>query len=292
MTTKAVAPQAKQVHIPMTQEPTGAAALMVIINKFAADPTLDVAKLESLLAVKDRWDREEARKAFVVALNNFKANPPSVGKNKHVHFDTQKGSTDYRHATLDNVSTLIGDALAVHGLSHRWDTTQSADGKIMVTCIVTHTGGHSERVSLMAPADTSGSKNSIQAIASTVTYLERYTLLAATGVAVIDQDNDGKGDTAPIAGPEDEPAPAHIPAEVVQDPVKFVPASVTKKGKQFVINGPLAEDRYLTLDEPQAVIARDAAKANREIKLLYTLRDGARWVDGLALVEAASGDEF
>ncbi len=287
MTTKAVAPQAKQVHIPMTQEPTGAAALMVIINKFAADPTLDVAKLESLLAVKDRWDREEARKAFVVALNNFKANPPSVGKNKHVHFDTQKGSTDYRHATLDNVSTLIGDALAVHGLSHRWDTTQSADGKIMVTCIVTHTGGHSERVSLMAPADTSGSKNSIQAIASTVTYLERYTLLAATGVAVIDQDNDGKGDTAPIPGPEDEPEPtdpAHIPAEIVNNPAEFKPSSVTKKGAKFIISD--GDTKYVTGNEKLAVAARDAAKSGAMVNASYTLRGGERWIDDLSLAQA------
>ena len=52
--------------------------------------------------------------------------------------------------------------------------------------------GHSEETTLKAPPDTSGSKNSIQAIGSTVTYLERYTLLAATGMAAAGMDNDGR----------------------------------------------------------------------------------------------------
>ena len=51
--------------------------------------------------------------------------------------------------------------------------------------------GHSESVTLSAPPDDSGKKNNIQQIASTVTYLERYTLLAATGTAVKEQDDDG-----------------------------------------------------------------------------------------------------
>ena len=44
---------------------------------------------------------------------------------------------------------------------------------------------------MSASADTSGSKNSIQAIGSTVSYLERYTLYAILGLASADQDDDG-----------------------------------------------------------------------------------------------------
>jgi ERF superfamily len=62
-----------------------------------------------------------------------------------------------------------------------------------VTCILTHQMGHSEETTLAGAPDNSGSKNSIQAIGSTVTYLERYTLLAATGLAAANGDNDGQG---------------------------------------------------------------------------------------------------
>src|SRR5258708_10458648 len=64
-------------------------------------------------------------------------------------------------------------------------------GTIRVPCTLTHAQGHSESVSMSAQPDTSGSKNSIQAIGSTTSYLQRYTLFAATGLAPKDADTDG-----------------------------------------------------------------------------------------------------
>jgi hypothetical protein len=46
-------------------------------------------------------------------------------------------------------------------------------------------------VTMSAPPDTSGAKNVIQAKASTVTYLRRYTLLGAVGMAAGMPDSDG-----------------------------------------------------------------------------------------------------
>jgi hypothetical protein len=62
---------------------------------------------------------------------------------------------------------------------------------VKVTCKLTHKQGHSEEVTLEAPLDTSGGKNNIQAMGSSVSYLERYTLLAITGLATKEQDDDG-----------------------------------------------------------------------------------------------------
>jgi len=77
------------------------------------------------------------------------------------------------------------------GLSHSWRMDQ--DDGIKVTCCVTHEMGHQECTSLKGAPDTSGSKNSIQAIGSTVKYLERYTLYAILGLASKEQDDDGNG---------------------------------------------------------------------------------------------------
>lgn len=171
--------------------PADNAALMQIISRAAADSSYDVGKLQALLNVKQQWDAEEARKAFVVALNAFKANPPEVLKDKAVSYGAGN-KTAYKHAGLDRASEIIGAALAQHGISHRWDVEQN-ENKIRVTCILTHTMGHSERVTMEATPDTSGSKNSIQAIGSTVSYLQRYTLFAASGVAPKNVDDDGRG---------------------------------------------------------------------------------------------------
>jgi hypothetical protein len=173
----------------VTVIPAQAITPMAMIQ-MAVQQGADIDKLRQLMDLQERWEKNEARKAFVAALNAFKANPPELSKNKHVMFETQKGRTEYDHATLDNVSLNIGRALSQHGLSHRWDVEQKEGGIIRVTCVLTHCQGHSERVPMEGMPDISGGKNSIQGIGSTVTYLQRYTLLAATGK---DQDDDGEG---------------------------------------------------------------------------------------------------
>jgi hypothetical protein len=59
-------------------------------------------------------------------------------------------------------------------------------------------------VTMQAGKDESGKKNAIQQVASTNTYLQRYTFLAITGLATKGQDDDGaafdKGDGDDEAG--------------------------------------------------------------------------------------------
>ncbi|MEO8718355.1 MAG: ERF family protein [Burkholderiales bacterium] len=183
-----------ETNVPAVQPMAPAAAEMNPrgLLQLAVQQGADLDKLERLMALQERWEATEARKAFVVALAAFKSNPPALSKNKRVEFETGRGKTAYEHATLDHVSDAIGAGLTRHGLSHRWEVEQ-LEGQIRVSCLLQHVLGHSERVSMQAPADQSGSKNSIQALGSTVTYLQRYTLLAATGMAAKGQDNDGGG---------------------------------------------------------------------------------------------------
>lgn len=170
-------------EIQKTESPLMTAAALV-----QKDGNMDVAKLKELLDVQERWEANQAKKAYVLAMSEFKVNPPEIVKDKTVTY----GTTSYNHATLSNVTTCINKALSNHGLTASWVTSQD-NGTVKVTCKITHIMGHSEETSLAAPPDATGSKNAIQAIGSTVTYLQRYTLLALTGLATYDQDDDGKG---------------------------------------------------------------------------------------------------
>lgn len=160
----------------------------------AVEKGADLDQLQKLMDLQERWEANEARKAFVRALSTFKAEPPTVTKNKRAGFDSRKTGerTEYDYATLAQVAEAVAPALSRFGLSHRWSVVQDEAG-IAVTCTLTHEDGHSESVTMRGPADNSGSKNSIQAIASTTTYLQRYTLLAITGLAAADMDDDGGG---------------------------------------------------------------------------------------------------
>lgn len=164
--------------------------LMLAANLVQKDGNMDVEKLSKLLEVQERYDATQAKKAYTEAMSAFKENPPEISKDRHVHYKTQKGEMNYNHATLSNVTTCINKALSEHGLTASWLTSQD-NSLITVTCKITHIMGHSEETSLSAPPDVTGSKNAIQAIGSTVTYLQRYTVLALTGLATSDQDDDG-----------------------------------------------------------------------------------------------------
>lgn len=156
---------------------------------YAMQSGASMADLKSLMDLKERYEANEARKAYVDAMAKFKLNPPTILKDKEVAFS----GTRYSHATLGAVTQAVAAGLAQHGFSHRWDATQEG-GQITVSCIITHRLGHSENISMTAKPDDSGKKNAIQQVASTISYLQRYTLMAATGVAAMDEsDDDGRG---------------------------------------------------------------------------------------------------
>jgi len=153
----------------------------------------DIESLKEMMALQKEHDAYQAKKAYTKAMAAFKANPPTIIKDKKVGFKSKKpgaGSTNYSHATLGNVAKQIGKAMGTHGLSASWPLNQTEKG-ITVTCTITHELGHSESTSLFAGSDNTGNKNSIQAIGSTISYLQRYTILALTGLATEDQDDDG-----------------------------------------------------------------------------------------------------
>lgn len=161
--------------------------------EMALGSDVGIEKLEKLLELKERHEANEARKAYHLAMSKFKADPPEIEKDGKVGYESKNtgATTSYNHATLGNVTQKINSSLGVHGLSASWKTDQGEAGQVKVTCIITHEQGYSEQTSLHAPPDSSGKKNNIQAIGSTVTYLQRYTILALTGLATKEQDNDG-----------------------------------------------------------------------------------------------------
>lgn len=152
-------------------------------------------QLERLMALQERHEANEARRAYVSAMAAFKASPIEITKDRSVGYTDRNGNfVGYKHATLAQVTRILVPALAQHGLSHSWSVIQDG-GTVAVRCTLTHEMGHSESITIQAPPDASGKKNAIQQIASTISYLQRYTLLAITGTSTEEADDDGAGST-------------------------------------------------------------------------------------------------
>lgn len=168
----------------------------------AVESGASVETMEKLMALHERWEANQARRAFDAAMAQAKAKIPVIAKNRTVAYDHRgsEGKTSYRHEDLGEIARTVDPILAEFGLSYRFQTTANPNEPVTVTCIVSHRDGYSERNTLSAGRDDSGKKNSIQAIGSTITYLQRYTLKAALGLAAA-ADDDGKASEEP-ATPE------------------------------------------------------------------------------------------
>lgn len=151
----------------------------------------DPATLEKLLALQERWEANQGRKAFDEAMAAAKAEIPTIRKNRTVDFTSQKGRTHYKHEDLAEIAATVNPILGKYGLSYRFKTTNAPNEPITVTCVITHRMGYYEETTLSGPRDDSGNKNAIQQVGSTLTYLQRMTLKAALGLAAA-EDDDGK----------------------------------------------------------------------------------------------------
>lgn len=149
----------------------------------AVNQNADVDKLAKLMELQERWEANEAKKAFNEAMSTFSQNVPEIERTKKAH--------NSMYAPLSEILAVIRPVLTENGLSISWSTAQKEDVLVTVTCCLRHVKGHQECTTMSAPPDDSGSKNNIQAMGSTVSYLERYTMNALLGLATKDQDNDG-----------------------------------------------------------------------------------------------------
>jgi len=142
----------------------------------------DLDKISKLMDLQERWEASEAKKLYTRAMANFQSKLGPIIKTRQGH--------NSKYADIDDIAQAIRPVLEDVGLSYRFDQQQEGE-QIKISCVVTHVAGHSESTMFCAGIDNSGGKNLIQAMASTVTYLRRYTLTGALGITTGQDDNDG-----------------------------------------------------------------------------------------------------
>lgn len=169
-------------QLPLAPAASESAAILSVIERMALNPEISPERVERFIALKRQVDADAARREFDTAIAEAKAQITPVIKNA-------SGHNNKRYADFAAIAKAVDPIITSFGLSYRFRTTQT--DKISVTCVLSHKAGHFEETTLSGPADSSGSKNAIQAIGSTLTYLQRYTLVQALGLAAA-EDDDGK----------------------------------------------------------------------------------------------------
>lgn len=221
--------------------------MVSMIERVAMDPNADLAKLERMLEMRDRHEAREAEKAFAAAFAAASAEFPTIPLNG-------VGHNKMKYATLKDITSLTRPVLSKHGLAMTF-AIDTSDKAVVVTAKLMHKQGHSEQPSISLPADSSGSKNAVQAVGSTQTYGQRYTAQAILGLSLgEDTEDDARGaavshtvtaeqyialrDKAQTAGvPESKICMAAGVADLHEFPAKDFAAAMARLDKNIALKG-------------------------------------------------------
>lgn len=163
------------------QQASEESTLLSIISHAASNPAVDIDKMERLMEMYERVQKRQAAAAFAADLAEMQDELPIVA-------ERGDAAGRYKYALWEDINAAIKPILKRYGfaLSFRTDFT---DG-IAVTGVLTHKDGHREETTIKLPADTSGGKNAVQAVASSVSYGKRYTAGALLNLISRGEDDD------------------------------------------------------------------------------------------------------
>lgn len=165
------------------QEMTPYAMIMAAVSGNA-----DLDKVEKLLALQERWEANEARKAYAKAFAIAQANILPVVKKK---FNQQ---TKSNYAELANIIETAQPIYTKEGFSVTFNEGDSPkEGHARVLADVLHSQGHKEQYHLDVPLDGTGIKGNanmtpIHGKASSVSYGKKYLLCMIWNIPTADND--------------------------------------------------------------------------------------------------------
>ena len=180
-------------------------AMISMIERVAANPAVDVDKLERLLQMQERVMAHQAKAAFDGAFARMQPDLPEIAERGQI---IVKGQVRSKYARLgEDILPAIKPVLARHGfaLRHRTEWPEGEQAVIRIVGILSHEHGHSEESAFEAPADKSDFRTDVQSMGSTVSYGRRYTTIDLLNLTLTGADNDGQtaGRPQPPQGYED-----------------------------------------------------------------------------------------
>lgn len=158
-----------------------ASTLIAVISRVATDPNCDLDKMERLLNMQERVMAKQAEQAFNAAMAAMQAEIPSIAERGTGH--------NIKYATLEDILDTVRPIMHKYGFAVSFRISQV--DRVTVTGVLMHKDGHREETSMTLAADTSGSKNAVQAIGSSVSYGKRYVLCAMLNIATRGEDDNG-----------------------------------------------------------------------------------------------------
>jgi hypothetical protein len=179
--------------MPVPQPPASETApVLLMIERAARDPTIDIDKLQRLLDLRQQMEARAAEQRFNEALAAAQAEMVPIVA------DARNDQTRSRYATYVQLDRAIRPIYSRHGLSVSYDTDISPKGTDYVRVLAYVAGhGHSRTYKIDIPVTTKGPRGNdvmtaVHATGSANTYGKRYLLIDIFNLAIADRlDDDG-----------------------------------------------------------------------------------------------------
>lgn len=178
-----------------------ATTMLSIIARAAADPAVDLDKMERLLAMQERLVARDAELAFNSAMRDVQS------KVRYVQKDAKNPSTNSTYTRLETLNKAIVPVATEAGFSLSFGTADCpmADA-LRITCTVLHSGGHSRLYQCDVPIDMLGAKGNpnktkTHGYGSSLSYGRRYLTLLIFNIST-GEDDDGNAAGGSVEGPE------------------------------------------------------------------------------------------
>ena len=159
-----------------------ATTMMQIISRAAADPACDLDKMERLLSMKERIDKEENSRQFNADMASMQIEMPSIAERGNGH--------NIKYATFEDINDVAKPIMSKYGFAVSFKVVETEKG-VRVTGLLLHRSGHREETEMTFPSDTSGSKNAVQALGSSISYAKRYIMCAMLNITTRGEDDNG-----------------------------------------------------------------------------------------------------
>lgn len=192
---RAVKKTGTAVAVHRAQTPAQPRTFHETLVEIARDKNIDVAKMQAVLDMRAQENAREAQIAFDADMAEMQPMLPTIKKTGEIVI-REKGTDKVLQRTpfakWEVIQKVITPIMQRYGFALRHHVGNSDDGRVTVKALLTHKNGHREESPpLTLPYDTTGSKNNVQAIGSSISYGKRYTAAAILNLIFEGADDDG-----------------------------------------------------------------------------------------------------
>ncbi len=159
------------------------------IIDLAKDPSVDMDKLEKLIAMRDADEARTAKKLYFENWTKMQGEFDAVRRSKDVK--NRDGEYMYSFAPLEDIVEVYGPVIADHGFSYRFSEEPLESGEKRVWMYITGYGHEESNYTDIPVQEPTKVTNAIQQRGSTKSYGRRYTFIDGFSVVLKGEDDDG-----------------------------------------------------------------------------------------------------